>query len=68
MKYLVHEENDVVQVVVKVELEHLSCGAATRLAIEFIEQASVADVVKSVVIRQVIEGTKWVVIGHLQLK
>ena len=68
MKYLVHEENDVVQVVVKEELEHLSCGAATGLAIEFTEQASVADVVKSVVIGQVIEGTKYVVIGHLQLK
>ena len=40
MKYLAHMEE---------ELEHLSCGAATGLAIEFIEPVSAADVVKSVV-------------------
>ena len=68
LKYLAHEENDVVRVIVEKELEHLSCGAATGLAVEFIEPASAADVVKSVVIGQMIDGTKCVVIGHSQLK
>ena len=31
------------------ELEHLPCGAAIGLAVEFIEPASAADVIKSVV-------------------
>ena len=68
LKYLAHEENDVVRVVVEEELEHLSCGAATGLAVEFIEPASAADVIKSVAIGLVIDGTKCVVIGQSLLK
>ena len=51
LKCLTHKGNNVVQVVAEEELEHLSCGAATRLAIEFIEPAVTADVIKSFVNR-----------------
>ena len=43
----------------------LSCGAATGLAVEFIEPASAAVVVNSVAIELVIDGTKCVVIGAI---
>ena len=49
LKCLTRKENNVVQVVVEEELEHLSCGAATRLAVEFIKPTIAADVIKSVV-------------------
>ena len=39
LKYLAHKGNNVVWVVVEEELEQLSCGAATGLAVEFIEPA-----------------------------
>ena len=42
----------------------LSCGATTGLAVELINPASAADVVKSVVIGLVIDGTKCAVIGR----
>ena len=51
LKCLTRKENNVVQVVVEEELEHLSCGAATRLAVEFIEPTTTADVIKSIVNR-----------------
>ena len=46
------------------ELEHLSCGAVTGFTIEFIEPASAADVIKSVVLWLVNDGTKCAVVGH----
>ena len=46
----------------------LSCGATTGLAVELIKPASAADVVKSVVIGLVIDGTKCAVIGPSLLK
>ena len=47
------------------ELEHLSCGAATRPAVEFIEPASAThDVIGFVILWLVTDGTKYAVIGH----
>ena len=37
--------------IVEKELEHVSCGAAIRLALEFSESIFVADIIKSVVNR-----------------
>ena len=37
------------QNVVEEELEHLSLGAATRLAVKFIKPTIAADVIKSVI-------------------
>ena len=58
---LVHKGNNVLQVTVEEELEHLSCGAATRLAVEFIEPASAAAIIKSVVTGLVIDIIKCAV-------
>ena len=51
LKGLTQKGNKVVQIVVEKELEHLSCGAATRFAVKFIEPVIKADVIKSVVNR-----------------
>ena len=51
LKSLTQKGNKVVQIVVQEELEHLSCGAATRFAVEFIEPTIKVDVIKSVVNR-----------------
>ena len=57
------------RVVVEEELEHLSCGAATRLAVKFIELTITADVIKSVVkteralLRLAADATEYAVIG-----
>ena len=51
MKCLTRKENKVVQVVVEEELEHVSCGAAIRLAVEFIEPTTTADIIKTIVNR-----------------
>ena len=64
MKCLAHKEDDDVRVVVEEELEHLSCGAATRPAFEFIEPASATDVIRFVALWLVTDGTKYAVIGH----
>ena len=49
LKCLTHKRINVAQIVVEEELEHLSCGAATRLVVEFINLTIAADVIKSVV-------------------
>ena len=65
MKCLAHNGDDDVRVVVEEELEHLSCGAATRPAVEFIEPASAThDVIGFVILWLVTDGTKYAVIGH----
>ena len=46
---LTHKGNNVVQIVVEEELEHLSCRAAARLLVEFIKLTIAADVIRSVV-------------------
>ena len=51
LKCLTRTENKVVQVVVEEELEHVSCGAAIRLAVEFIEPTTTADIIKTIVNR-----------------
>ena len=48
LKRLAQKGNNVVWVVVEGDLEHLSYGAATRFAAEFIELTSTVDVIKSV--------------------
>ena len=49
LKYLTHKGNNIVQIVVEEELEHVSCKAATRLVVEFIKPTIAADVFKFVV-------------------
>ena len=56
MKCLTQKGNKVVRIVVEKELEHLSYGAATSFAVEFIEPAIKPDVIKSVVNRA---GDGW---------
>ena len=64
LKCLAHKGGDDVQVVVEEALEYLSCGATTRLTVEFTKPASAADVIKPVVLWLVTDGTKYAVIGH----
>ena len=67
LKCLAYKGNGVVQVVVEKSFNTF-CGAATGLAVEFIKPTSAADVIESIVIRLVTDGTKHVVIGHPQQK
>ena len=63
LKCLAHEGDDDVRVVME-ELEHLSCGAVARFAVEFIEPASEADVIKSAVLWLETDVTNYAVIRH----
>ena len=49
LKCLTHKRNNVVQIVVEEEMEHLSCRVATRLVVEFIKPTIAANVIKSFV-------------------